>query len=196
MTLIAIGAGPWALLASEGGGAAGGGGMLDTLHGLGIYIPLVIANIIVFLLFFFVIRSLLFQRVRRHMQARDEALKGEREKVAALSEEAASVKGELAGAKKALDAEAYECTQEQVRRGVERKAEALKKAHEEALAEVSEVRELCPKSEEEVLAGGHDAIVGFAGDVVRIATSGVLGPDAVRGEIEEGVAEYLRRSAS
>lgn len=193
-----VGNGLSGLLAAAAGptGAESGGGFLDMLAGLQIYIPLVIANLVVFLLFFAIIRRVLFERVRAHMVARRAELAQGRAEVAKLEVERDAARAALAAEQATLDKLAYERTQEQVRKGLERKAEAVQRAQDASQERVRDVRRQCAAEEGQALMEGRDVIRDLALEMVRIASAGTLEPRSIEGDVTAGIDRHLQAGAA
>lgn len=152
----------------------GDGGMLEMLGGLGIYIPLVVANIVVFLVFFVIIRSVLFERVRAHMKARDEELERGRADVDALAATRQQAVARVEAARAELEKQSYERTQEQVRRGQARKSEVVQKANEEALDQVNAMRRQVAELGDQVVVSARDQVMELALKALRLSTGGAV----------------------
>jgi F0F1-type ATP synthase membrane subunit b/b' len=167
------------VLASGGGG---GGGLLDTL---GIYWQLVAAKLVAFLIFLFLIKTFLFDPVRKHMAERDAELAGIQD-AAGVSEAARDTAvAELNTAEKDLQKRAYEAAQTLIRDGQAQKSETVGAAQSAALSRVAEARGAAQKGVDSALAEGHDTVVELCLDMLEVCGMGTLDPTKLRGIVEK-----------
>jgi hypothetical protein len=172
--------------------ASGGGGLFEQL---GIFPNLVVANAIIFLFVFLVLKVILFDRVRAHMAARDEELSGLHKTVQAHVDERKESEGALAAVKAKLDAACYEETQKQVREGVLRKASAIQAAQKSSLAKISDARDVCARRKTAAVTEGHEMVVEVALEILAAATAGVLDSGDARANLQGLVAAGISRRA-
>lgn len=159
----------------------------NVFHTLGIYVPLVIGNLVVFLVFFAIMRKLLFERVRGHMNERNAALEADRGAAAGKEADRDAKISELEASEAALEKEAYELTQAQVKSGVERKTASVQAAQATALKNLTKVREQCAASQVEVLASGGAVLHQLTLDLVGLASFGEIGGKRLDQAVSKGI---------
>lgn len=139
---------------------------MDLLNQLGIRIPLLLAHIVSFLVMYAVLKHFLFEPVRRHIQARQEALTKERAGVVALKAACVESEGSLKQRKEQIERQAYDQLQALVRDGQGSKAEALRAAQEQARAVLAEARAAAIQEHERALTSLEDDVVDLTATIM------------------------------
>lgn len=150
-------------------GHGGGGSILDSIAGYPFFFKpiLVVVHMVAFLLFFLILKVLLFDRLFGFMTDRQTqidtnltSIKEEQKKVAALQ---AQYDAALASA----DKQAYERLQQIVRETVAAKSEAVAKAHAGTLEVAAAARKAVAEEKEAALAALRTQVDGIAEEVLK-----------------------------
>lgn len=146
-----------------------GGGILDSISGYPFFFKpvLVVVHMVAFLLFFLILKTLLFDRLFGFMTDRQSqidsslaAIREEQKKVAALQ-------AQYDAAVAAADKQAYEKLQQIVRDAVTAKSEAVARAHADALEGAEAARESVAEEKGAALAALRTQVDAIAAQVLK-----------------------------
>ncbi|GIW71954.1 MAG: hypothetical protein KatS3mg102_1496 [Planctomycetota bacterium] len=165
--------------------------MQEILEGLGIRWPLVVANIIGFLLVMAVFKQLLFDPIRAHLGRRRAELEQERQRTAQAEREHQAAERALAERRAEIERRAYERTQELVREGVARRTEALRQAHEQAHRILEQVERELEVERQAALERMREDVIELSLAIIRCATAPGFEPEGCREVVAQRVAARL-----
>jgi F-type H+-transporting ATPase subunit b len=110
------------------------------LHQIGVRWPVLLLQLLGFLIMFAILKFLLFDRVRRFMAAREEEERRERHELEAARKHLEAAEAKLKSRIAEVEKQAYEQTQAEVRAGLKRKADIVQEAQDRARAELERAR--------------------------------------------------------
>jgi F0F1-type ATP synthase membrane subunit b/b' len=112
----------------------------EILRQIGIRGPLLWVQLVGFLIMFAILKTLLFDRVRRFMAAREAEEERRRHELAHAEKDLESAEAAMRARAAEIEKQAYERVQAEVRAGIARKGELLEEAHGHARADLARVR--------------------------------------------------------
>jgi F-type H+-transporting ATPase subunit b len=123
----------------------------DILNSIGIRWQLVLMQLIGFLIVFFVLKTMLFDRIHRVLADRAAEEERRRHAIAAAKKEADVARAKLDARTAEIEKQAYEQTQAEVRAGLKRKSDVVTAALDKAREEVTAARGTLGKSHDQAL---------------------------------------------